>query len=161
LAAIVSFSNYTVVPAYQVNTLPLDCPTLNDQTMAITVNKSTATSTQNFRLQCNFDYPAGLPALNGGTVADLMGIIAYSLEDCLSACVYLNWQGTAPQCQSVFFGAALGYWVKQESANCWLKNSVPANDTFGYDPTLLSIFATLTPDSTPAPAQIMPQPYYR
>jgi hypothetical protein len=43
-----------------------------------------------FNVACGVDYYNSIAAEQGGTVADIVRILAYSAQDCMEACSYMN-----------------------------------------------------------------------
>jgi hypothetical protein len=43
-----------------------------------------------FNVACGVDYYNSIAAEQGGTVADIVCILAYSAQDCMEACSYMN-----------------------------------------------------------------------
>ena len=115
----VNLSNYTAEPALNVELLFLDCPNIASDVF-------TTSKEERFSLFCRHAFMSGSPAREGGVVADLVHIRAYSAEDCMEACSGFNfeqkrWNGTA-RCRAMTFRANMGTKVNQIGGNCWLKN---------------------------------------
>ena len=77
--------------------------------------------------------PHGLVAQGGGVVADISGIISYSVKDCVNACSVFNTAanvgGRDLKCQAVVFNSfmANSTKLKPTRGNCWLKNGTVAD----------------------------------
>jgi hypothetical protein len=112
-------TNYTVAPAISVENVFLDCPN-------IASSQYTTTQNEKFSLYCGSAWVSGLEAAQGGVVADMVHIVAYSVQDCLEACSGFNyeqrkWNGTA-RCRAMNFRANMAEKVEAIGGNCWLKN---------------------------------------
>ena len=93
-------------------------------------------SSASFDLHCGVIFQAGLAAFDpksttavpNGTVRNIAAITAYSVDDCISACVSLNTNEVnadteSPRCQSVTFIAQVQSSVNAYDGNCFLKNA--------------------------------------
>ncbi|KEF57239.1 uncharacterized protein A1O9_05156 [Exophiala aquamarina CBS 119918] len=59
---------------------------------------------------------------------DILGIIAYTLEDCLQTCSVTQGLATSPMpCRSLYYNADIQFAVSEWGANCWIKNGTPAD----------------------------------
>lgn len=67
---------------------------------------------------------------------DILGIIAYTLEDCLQACSVT---------QGLYYNADIQFAVSEWGANCWIKNGTPA-DIASVLVYPSSIFLSATPN---------------
>ncbi|KAM0430165.1 hypothetical protein ACHAPT_006173 [Fusarium lateritium] len=121
---------FTPTPAAEIRNLTWFCEEAED-TKTIQL-----TSGFEFKVYCGLDGGGANNAEGGGTLKDLVGIIAYSLEDCLQACTQMNAmndnQDTNVTCKSVSFRANLAQSYKQYGGNCWLKDSKKARP-FNYN----------------------------
>lgn len=83
-------------------------------------NEHTSTSALKFTFYCAFDAPSS------DRIEDLVGILAYTFDDCVDACANMNRQTASNdagrRCESVVFGWQLGREWEQHKANCWLKS---------------------------------------
>ncbi|KAI8721540.1 hypothetical protein NCS52_00295600 [Fusarium sp. LHS14.1] len=104
----------------QVNNLTLECPEAGKS------REVGATDGYKFDMWCGIDAPYGTRTQDGGTISDIAGLIAYTLDDCLQACIQMrnfNESGHGVRsCESVQFGARLKDHVAQYGSNCWLKD---------------------------------------
>lgn len=100
-----------VVPT---GTLALDCPNLDQagqQTIRI------GTYTWYFNSMCGTDFAGH----------NIVGIISYSLNNCMQACVMYNVFYNENRCVAVHFAADMVGSLASNHANCWLKNGTEAN----------------------------------
>jgi hypothetical protein len=121
------FSNLTVPAASNVDSLFLDCPNLNSKAYS-------ASNGQHFTFTCGVAYPGGFAAYNGGTIATLAGLIAYTPEDCAVACstfsFYSALYGNSTVCAAMTFNSKLSASLAAYGANCWLFNTTgPPEET--------------------------------
>ncbi|KAL2670124.1 hypothetical protein Neosp_015005 [[Neocosmospora] mangrovei] len=111
---------YTPRRPDQVNNLTLECPEAGKS------REVGATDGYKFDMWCGIDAPYGTRTQDGGTISDIAGLIAYTLDDCLQACIQMrnfNESGHGVRsCESVQFGARLKEYVAQYGSNCWLKD---------------------------------------
>ncbi|KEF54298.1 uncharacterized protein A1O9_09464, partial [Exophiala aquamarina CBS 119918] len=85
---------------------------------------------ERYDLSCGVDMGNNIKDRDDSTkvVADIVGIFAYSITDCLYACTNVNrftetWKtGTAQQCKGVTWTYNMAQSNTSNSANCWLKN---------------------------------------
>ncbi|RSM06501.1 hypothetical protein CEP52_005697 [Fusarium oligoseptatum] len=119
-SATTSAAFFTPTPAAEIRNLTWFCEE-SEQTKTIQL-----TNGFDFKVYCGTDGGGVGNADGGGTLKDLVGIIAYSLEDCLQACTQMNAmddnQDTGVTCKSVSFRANLAQSYKQYGGNCWLKD---------------------------------------
>lgn len=89
------------------------------------------TPNQNFNVACGVDYYNSIAAEQGGVVADIIGILAYSAQDCMEACSYLNQvngqRGLGTSCWGITFNQDMSRSYANLGANCWLKNGTAVN----------------------------------
>lgn len=115
----VNLGNYTVEPAVNVEWLFLDCPNIASSLFTTSQNEK-------FSLYCRSAFVSGLEAAEGGVVADLVHIVAYSAEDCMEACSGFNYEqrkwGGEARCRAMNFRANMAEKVQAIGGNCWLKN---------------------------------------
>jgi hypothetical protein len=71
-------TNYSVAETSNVDTVALDCLNLNNQQI-------TTQTGEKFTFSCGFDIGTGLADQEGGIVSDIVGIISYSISDCVDA----------------------------------------------------------------------------
>ncbi|KAH7268535.1 hypothetical protein MRS44_011198 [Fusarium solani] len=120
-SATTSAAFFTPTPASQIRNLTWFCEEA-EQTKTIQL-----TSGFEFKVYCGTDGGGANSAEGGGALKDLVGIIAYSLEDCLQACTQMNAmddnQDTGVTCKSVSFRANIAQSYKQYGGNCWLKDA--------------------------------------
>lgn len=120
-SATTSAAFFTPTPASQIRNLTWFCEEA-EQTKTIQL-----TSGFEFKVYCGTDGGGATSAEGGGALKDLVGIIAYSLEDCLQACTQMNAmndnQDTGVTCKSVSFRANIAQSYKQYGGNCWLKDA--------------------------------------
>ena len=95
-------------------TLALNCPNL-DQAGQQTIR--VGTYTWFFNSMCGTDFAGH----------DIVGIISYSLSNCLQACVMYNLFYGENNCVAVHFAADMVSALSSNFANCWLKNGTEAN----------------------------------
>lgn len=117
------FINYLPEPTSVVGDLSMDCGA-QEKNVQITGED------ERFNLYCNVDlYSGGRQDASGKQVfvGDLVGLAAYTLGDCLTACSLYNRQsgkiGRDDGCGSVTFCTAMQRYSRSSGANCWLKNS--------------------------------------
>ena len=116
LGATTTLTNLSVPAPSTIISVALDCPNLTGQSY---VSATGHTFTQ----FCNHDYPNGsFAAGNIGTIRDITGIIAYSMNDCMDACSTMNQLQYGPVCAGVTFNAAMSM-TYASRANCFLKNA--------------------------------------
>lgn len=119
-------SNYTVPAVDTIDSIYINCPQLNSQTY--TTHWGSV-----FNPVCGFDYTGGLNAEGGGVIADIVGTIAYTLDDCFEACSSFNGQAQkwdwAQTCKSVTWLSDLKNATAGVGGNCWLKNATLATGT--------------------------------
>jgi len=126
-----------------VNTLALDCPSIDGTGISVTAPPGWR---QNYTYHCGLEYRAGSAAASGGTIRDIATIIAYSVEDCIESCFGLNIASFASEfalkCSAVFFSIDLEASVTASTGNCVLKNDTlaagtsAASNAFGVTATL-------------------------
>ena len=100
-----------VVPT---GTLALNCPSLDQagqQTIRI------GSYTWYFNSMCGTDFAGH----------DIVGIISYSLDNCMQACVMYNVFYGENKCVAVHFAADMDDSLAANYANCWLKNGTETN----------------------------------
>ncbi|KPM36267.1 hypothetical protein AK830_g10284 [Neonectria ditissima] len=109
---------YTPISATKVN-LTLDCPE-GDESREIKSSDGFK-----FDMYCGIDAAMGSTADGGGQIADIGLLIAYTIEDCLQACVQLiNLNSRVEDvqaCDSVAFSSSPREYLKSWGGNCWLK----------------------------------------
>jgi len=119
-------------PAYtQVDLIKSLCPHLNNEANDITTRRG-----DKFRFSCGFDIASGFKTQSGDVVADIIGIISYSLSDCLEACSEYTYRHTewitGKKCTGVAFGFDMKNDTTANHGNCWLKNGTVATGTQLY-----------------------------
>jgi hypothetical protein len=86
---------------------------------------------QTFTITCGVNFNSGLAADGGGVIGDLVGIIMYTLDDCLDACSGFNQQtqryGRDMNCKSVSWFWDMKNATASIGGNCWLKNATLAS----------------------------------
>ena len=120
-------TNYAAALPADVDTLSWNCPGASSYTT------SNISPNANFDITCGIDWAQGKDAVGGGVVADIIGIVAYSAEDCMEACANFNmfqakWSNQTT-CAGVTFATQLGYDYGKYAANCWLKNGTAVSPT--------------------------------
>jgi hypothetical protein len=108
-----TYTDYTVALPEQVLSVPLNCPSLNSQTI-------TTAESDTYIFECGVDYVGN----------DLAALIAYRLEDCCTACSAFNYQqrdsGLDQKCEAFTFNANMSYTYANDvppgGNNCWLKS---------------------------------------
>lgn len=87
-----------------------------------------------FDLYCGVDMNNNIPSLEDSNkiVADFMGLLAYSLEDCIYACMNGNYfrerndqdvvGGNIQECRGITWNSRMAASNSSNYANCWLKN---------------------------------------
>ena len=93
-----------------VDTVALDCPSLDMRVYTTLLGAV-------FTIQCGLDIYGG----------DIVGIIVYSLYDCINACSSMN-SFNETECKAVTFSSIMANAVNVNHANCWLKDNT--NHTF-------------------------------
>lgn len=104
------YNNYAPLSPLSVTNLAFTCPTGNIQ--------GSQNTTAYFKPYCNQNM------VNGG---DFTSLIAYSITDCIDACLSANLNYRYDKCKGVTFATPLAYMVKNHlGSNCFLKqNSQP------------------------------------
>lgn len=81
-----------------------------------------------FTIYCETDIRTGIASADDSNlvVADIVGVVTYSLTDCLQDCSTFNrkaaeWMRTE-RCRGVTFNPDITQSVNNEGGNCWLKN---------------------------------------
>ena len=122
---------YTPSAPTDVLLLSLNCQ--NDTIQESTFHKGT------FQQYCGIDFGSGAISTtkdsNGKALVyvDLLGIIEYTLSDCLQACLNMNVNNdlynrdSSMYCRSILFNSQLRNSVQNVGANCWIKNGTPAD----------------------------------
>jgi len=141
------FINYKAQPTNMVYSLASDCKTLGP-TMTNVLGDQ-------FAINCDRDLNVG-PADetdsegNSLPLVDILGIVAYALDDCLVSCseytIRSKQYGSTNRCGSVTFSPNISNhtYPKGYGTNCWLKNgtvkSLSTSSTFalGYISAVLS-----------------------
>jgi hypothetical protein len=113
-------ANYSPILPQNVATVQWDCPGMTSYT---TVKLS---PNQQFKVTCGIDFANHIPANEGGLVADIIGVVAYSAADCMEACANMNgfvptW-GYTITCAGITFAQEMSLLYSEYGANCWLKN---------------------------------------
>ena len=100
--------NLSVPISTMVETVALDCPSIDAQVHTSVLGAI-------FAIQCGVDL-AG---------ADIVGMIAYNLYDCIDACSSMNsFNVTDKACKAVTFTKTMSNSAKANNgANCWLKSA--------------------------------------
>ena len=113
-------ANYAPDLPQSVATVQWDCPGMSSYT---TVN---CNPNQQFNVTCGIDFGNHNPANEGGVVADIIGIVAYSAADCMEACANMNGfvptYGYTVTCAGITFAQEMSTVYNEYGANCWLKN---------------------------------------
>ncbi|KAM5343469.1 hypothetical protein ACJ41O_012006 [Fusarium nematophilum] len=116
---------YVPRAAASVDLLELNCPDDFRDARTFKSNKG-----YEFKWYCGVNAPAGSDSEEGGKVADLAPIIAYTIQDCLNACSAMiekfDNEGTGVECKSVVFSKKMSEELSNWGANCWLKNATKA-----------------------------------
>ncbi|KAI1821976.1 hypothetical protein F4861DRAFT_424021 [Xylaria intraflava] len=114
------YVNYEPQPHSKVSTINVDCKTLNDSVQ--TTHKG-----DKFHVYCGVDFGSGKRKNGSGkdiVLADLVGIFAYSVADCLQACSQYNFQAKvrkdSGRCGAITLDIDM---ANKTDGNCWLKNS--------------------------------------
>jgi hypothetical protein len=120
-----SITGYAAALPQDVVTVEWDCPSITSYTT------SNLATNYVFAVTCGVDYNSHIPATQGGVVADIVGIIAYSAADCMEACATMNilaseW-GFSTKCAGITFGVQMSVGYNGQGANCWLKNGTSVN----------------------------------
>ena len=124
-AATSNIQNFVVASPQDIGTLASDCPDLT------TFTTSNLNINEEFDVTCGVDYGNSGPAVGGGVVADIVGIVAYTADDCMEACAELNnfnnkWQ-YGVKCLGITWSSNLSSAWASLGANCWLKNGTAVN----------------------------------
>ena len=131
--------DYSALPPSEVQTLAWGCPNLQSYTT------STEDYNESFDVICGVDYGNDGAATQGGVVADIVGLVAYSPEECMTACVQMNYfqqrWGFGEQCRGITFGNRLSAGWQTWGGNCWLKNGTAVNPGASSDSLSASIAA--------------------
>jgi hypothetical protein len=118
--------NYTAPEWQHVDSVTYTCPMADFSTQ----------TGDKFTFECGYDVGTGLRDASGATIADLVGIVSYSVEDCAYACSEFNrraldW-GFAARCGSITFDWNMKNTTQAYGGNCWLKNgTVASGETLG------------------------------
>lgn len=119
-----SLENYQVPDITTVTSLPHKC---DPTTLFVNRRKDT------FALSCGQDFNEGYAA-EGGRLVNIVGILAYSLLDCLDACSMINEKNkevghpSILRCRSVAFAWTMGHYAPAQGGNCYLKNGTLPSD---------------------------------
>ena len=123
-------TSYIPLPYNYIDSLSLDCPSLDGKNYTSTI------SNQNWTLLCDFHY----------TGYDIISIFAYTWQDCIDACAALNHYASGAEgggvpagnvtCQHVLFEAHI-----EQDYNCWCKYKEAVVGT--EDPARLFLSADL------------------
>ncbi|KAI0914255.1 hypothetical protein F4823DRAFT_396897 [Ustulina deusta] len=112
--------NYKIEPPSKVFNISVDCDTLAGS-IQVTQDQ------EKFLVYCGVDFGHGNRKDKNGNeiiLADIIGIIAYSMDDCLEACSRYTYNsqlwGVNSSCGSVTLRVDMANTTK---SNCWLKNS--------------------------------------
>lgn len=122
----VDLLNYTVADPHTVTNLSSPCT-------GIGAKLKTYTSSRNevYNSICNAAFKSGLAALQGGVVADLSHLVAYTVEDCMEACSGFNYEqkkwNNTQICRAYNFRLNMAEKVNAIGGNCWLKNDTVAD----------------------------------
>jgi len=122
--------NYIPSPILDVSTLSNPCSSIDGKYVIRTGYAFWPAFKQNFTQQCGLDFPGTSTAGVTGPLYDTVSIIAYTMDDCITACFNVN-MWSAFRGESVVCGAVS--WIqrnvaahtKSYGANCYLKNSIP------------------------------------
>ena len=117
--------SYAAALPQDVVTVKWDCPSITSYTT------SNLQTNQVFAVTCGVDYYNNIAAIQGGIVADIVGIVAYSAADCMEACANMNifasqW-GFSTKCAGITFGEQMSIEYSNHGANCFLKNGTSVN----------------------------------
>jgi hypothetical protein len=117
--------SYAAALPQDVVTVKWDCPSITSYTT------SNLQENQVFAVTCGVDYYNHIAATQGGIVADIVGIVAYSAADCMDACATMNifasrW-GFSTKCAGITFGERMSFEYSKNGANCFLKNGTSVN----------------------------------
>lgn len=120
--------NYTPEPTGLVYNIQNDCTEISNTPLQTLLGDK-------FNIFCGVDLGSGEDSQqtsNGETLvlADIAGIVAYSLADCLEACSGYTKKATQwsrPEiCRSINFNYEMSASIAKNAANCWLKNGTVA-----------------------------------
>ncbi|KAJ9616675.1 hypothetical protein H2200_000394 [Cladophialophora chaetospira] len=100
-----------------------NCPSDNDRSYT-----SPLSSTQEFTIFCDTDWPSGMDGFRSGTVTDLTAVVAYSIDACIDQCVAYNVAGGS--CGAVTYGANITLALSRGGiqGNCFLKDQRGASN---------------------------------
>jgi hypothetical protein len=114
--------NYEVAPQTSVLNVTANC----DRSFR---GMETSDLNEKFNVYCKVGFLSGrMNDADGKPIilADILGITAYTFQDCLTACssytLFANKWSTSQSCQSVTFLTAMAEKFEEHKANCWLKN---------------------------------------
>ncbi|OCK85502.1 hypothetical protein K432DRAFT_421762 [Lepidopterella palustris CBS 459.81] len=114
-----SATAYSVLAATAISQLPLPaCPT-----DTATVFHPSHNSSASYKPECYLNFSGN----------DIMGLIAYSFEDCLDACDRLNYYQEHDLCVIAEFTRNMAYSVGAVGLNCYLKQAVNPQTSKGDD----------------------------
>ncbi|QKD57806.2 uncharacterized protein FOBCDRAFT_251945 [Fusarium oxysporum Fo47] len=132
----------TASEALQTPYIPRPASDVPEVALNCSRNKSDGTSFMikmgySFKWYCGVGATSGSEASEGGVIGDFVRIVAYSIEDCLTACATMIendvQQGTGTECKSVVFNKNMSKEWESRSANCWLKNGTkPRGSDWGF-----------------------------
>jgi hypothetical protein len=112
-----------VSSASQIDLLKVDCPNLNNQQL-------TSQTGSKFTFTCGFDISNGQVTQENRAIVDIVGIISYSLQDCIDSCaeysLVSSGRGMVDRCTSVSFCYDMRNITGAHGGNCWLKNGTAA-----------------------------------
>lgn len=139
-------NSYAPIPASNVTSVQTGKFCDSDGNLTRKSKLYTASAVFHFDLYCGKDFRAGYQAFNpvtqsgiaNGTITDLVAIVAYSVTDCINACVSMNnlvqaGNSDSPPCQSITFLPNMKDLVLTEWGNCFLKNATINDLTSAYD----------------------------
>lgn len=112
--------NYTVPDWQRIDSISYACP----------VPDFTSQTGDKYTFACGYDVGTGLRTSTGDVIADIIGIVVYSVQDCANACSELNrcavYWNFPVKCASITFAWDMNNVTQANGGNCFLKNGTVA-----------------------------------
>lgn len=114
-----TLADFTPPTPTLVSHLSNGCPNLDGKDTNIHLSGGTYT----FLVACDTDINAhgAADSTTGAPVEDLVALYAYSLDDCLTACVGYE-AVNSTSCKGVSWCHEMSFCIEKYGANCWLKS---------------------------------------
>lgn len=121
----------------------MDCPAIDQK--AVEFTQSQTSKSQSFTYHCGLDWLPNDAAEGGQSVQDLMGLVAYSVDDCVSACLGYNLMAKPRNqtlCEVVTFRRDMKAIFAAAAGNCFLKSGRPSSVGRGNVNALAAVLKT-------------------